>query len=435
MGQDKRSTPWPPATFTADLRHAPASLDAAVRLERALRHEDSLAFRLTKAVSAVPVLGPRLGARPGPRYRPIADRHAEVERITQAPLYRRIEGLRSSRVYERLWTRGVKRLRNRGAPPPTPAPAAPAQPAATPATLDPLMGRQVDEALAFLETIPFQELQRRGWHLQPNHFYWPLNDVVFLRDHPELWHDRGLPEGVDWDLNGQVEFARGLATYWSELAAIADRPAAVDMGSDITLVNGSFSGADACAYYGLARKLQPKRIVEVGAGWSSIFLAHALERNERPTAVTLVEPEPDRHLMRRLPREWAVRQSLLQLADTDVFAELEAGDICFYDGSHCVRTASDVNWFFFEVLPRLAPGVMVHVHDIFLPDDYHDQWLFGDGLSWNEQYLLQAFLMHNSAYRVRLANHMLFRLREADVRPLHPGWHDGGSVWLEKVAL
>ena len=87
------------------------------------------------------------------------------------------------------------------------------------------------------------------------------------------------------------------------------------MGSEITLINGSFSGADASTYYGLVRKLQPRHVVEVGAGWSSIFLAHALERNERPAKVTLIEPEPDRRLLERLPREWEVRPSLLQFAD------------------------------------------------------------------------------------------------------------------------
>jgi hypothetical protein len=76
---------------------------------------------------------------------------------------------------------------------------------------------------------------------------------------------------------------------------------------------------------------------------------------------------------------------------------------------------------------------MVHVHDIYWPDDYHDQWIYGDGLSWNEQYVLQAFLMHNTAYRVRLASHMLARTREAEAREIYPGWHDGGSVWLEKT--
>ena len=405
---------WPPATFTAPFRGTTAALPPEVRAQQLAAHEGSLAFKLTKAVSRVPLIGPRLGARPPADWLPA---EPEVERIRRAPLYRRIEALRSSRAYQRLWRRGIRRE-------PATAP-----PAGT------VSDRHVDDALGYLRSLPFQALQRRGWHLQPNHYYWPLNDVAFLREHPELWHDRGLPAGIDWDLDGQVAFARGLAAAYGELADVAERPAAVDMSSEITFVNGSFSGADACAYYGLVRKLQPRRVVEIGGGWSTIFLAHALARNERPAAVTLIEPEPDPRLLARIPGAWDVHRSLLQFADLAAFERLEAGDICFYDGSHVARTGSDVNWFFFEVLPRLAPGVMVHVHDIYWPDDYHDQWIYGDGLSWNEQYVLQAFLMHNDSYEVRLANHLLCREREADVRAIYPAWPDGGSVWIEKTAV
>ena len=137
----------------------------------------------------------------------------------RAPLYRRIEALRSSRAYHRLWRRGVRHE----APAPAPGP-----PVGT------VSARHVDEALDYLRSIPFQELQRRGWHLQPNHYYWPLNDIAFLREHPELWHGRGLPAGIDWDLDGQVAFARDLAASYGELADVAERPAAVDMSSEIT---------------------------------------------------------------------------------------------------------------------------------------------------------------------------------------------------------
>ena len=75
----------------------------------------------------------------------------------------------------------------------------------------------------------------------------------------------------------------------------------------------------------------------------------------------------------------------------------------FYDRSHCVFTGSDVNWVLFEVMPRLAEGVSVHFHDIFWPYDYSTHWILDEGLTWNEQYFLQAFLMHNDAWRVRLA--------------------------------
>jgi predicted O-methyltransferase YrrM len=390
---------WPPATFTAQFRGAPTAPGA----HRLGVHERTLAFKLTKAVSRVPLIGPRLGAGR-------SSEEPEVERIVRAPLYRRIEALRSSRIYDRLWRRGIRRE------PRTP------------------VGLDVDGALAYLRSIPFQELQRRGWHLQPNHYYWPLNDIEFLREHPGLWHDRGLPAGIDWDLDAQLAFARELAASYGELADVAERPAAVDMSSEITFVNGSFSGADACAYYGLVRKLEPRQVVEIGGGWSTIFLAHALGRNEPPAAVTLIEPEPDHRLLARIPSDWDIHRSLLQFADLSLFEQLRAGDICFYDGSHVARTGSDVNWFFFEVLPRLAPGVMVHVHDIYWPDDYHDQWIYGDGLSWNEQYILQAFLMHNQAYRVRLANHLLCRVRGDEVQAIYPAWPDGGSVWIEKTA-
>jgi predicted O-methyltransferase YrrM len=401
---------WPPATFTAQFRGTPSALPPEVREQQLSAHAGSLAFRLTKAVSRVPVIGKRLGAPPASDWLP---GEPEVERVMRAPLYRRIEALRGTRAYQRLWRRR-----------PASAGATQAREVST---------RHIDEALEFLRHVPFQELQKRGWHLQPNHYYWPLNDVRFLREHPELWHDRGLPAGIDWDLDGQIAFARELAASYGELADVAARPAAVDMSSEITFINGSFSGADACAYYGLARKLQPRRVVEVGGGWSTIFLAHALAHNERPAAVTLIEPEPDPRLLARIPKDWDIQRSLLQLADLAPFEALGPGDICFYDGSHVARTGSDVNWFFFEVLPRIAPGVMVHVHDIYWPDDYHDQWIYGDGLSWNEQYMLQAFLMHNQGYRVRLANHLLARLRADDVRDIYPAWPDGGSVWIEKL--
>jgi predicted O-methyltransferase YrrM len=288
---------------------------------------------------------------------------------------------------------------------------------------------RLDEAIELLRTTPFEEIQRRGWHFQPNHFMWPLNDVDFLADNWDLWHGRGLPKGVRWNLDAQLGLARELDAYRPELADVPrlPRPGRTEFAWE----NWTFGGSDALVYYGLIRSLEPRRVVEVGSGWSSLLLARALERNERDCRVTLVEPGQARVDLPAAGPGWEVRESLLQHVDLAVFEELEAGDVCFFDGSHCVRTGGDVNWFVFEVLPRLAPGVHIHIHDILWPEDYVDRWIFEEGLSWNEQYLVQAFLMHNDAYEVLIANHMLFTERRAEIDRLHG--EDGTSLWLRKV--
>jgi predicted O-methyltransferase YrrM len=341
-----------------------------------------------------------------------------VARVRTTPLYRLLEALRGSALYRRLWLR-------HSAPPV----AATALPAPPPPTVGPLTSRRIDEAIDVLRTVPFEALQRRGWHFQPNHFYWPLNDVDFLAANPDLWHDRGLAKGIDWDLDEQLALVAEMDGYRHELADVlrAPRPG----HTEFVWENNAFGGADAAVYYGMVRSLQPRRVVEVGAGWSSLLLARALARNARPCAVTLIEPEPNPELFSVLPADWNVRRRILQHADLALFDELGAGDLCLFDGSHCVRTASDVNWFFFEVLPRLASGVVVQIHDMLFPEDYLDRWVYDEGLSWNEQYLVQAFLMHNRAYRVRIANHMLWVERRADIDRLHGA--DGTSIVLEKL--
>jgi hypothetical protein len=90
---------------------------------------------------------------------------------------------------------------------------------------------------------------------------------------------------------------------------------------------------------------------------------------------------------------------------------------------------------FFEVLPRVRPGVWIHVHDVHWPRDYAEPWIFDEGLSWNEQYFVQAFLMHNPSYRPRLASAMAHHYKGDELRDLFPTRIDNASsLWIEKVA-
>jgi hypothetical protein len=419
-------------TFTAPIR-GHAGIYGPRRWEVVLSNEASTSYRLTAAAARLGPLGRALGAprRAGGRDPSLAAREARWVEVQSSPLYHRLERVRGR----------IRHVLGRDAAPPGPAgpiepdappPSDPVAAAVAPSRLGPYTSRRVDEALELLKVLPFEELQRRGWHFQPNHFYWPLNDVAFLAANRELWHDRGLPREIDWDLDGQGALMERIATYAPELADLPEEP--LDDASSFTFGNTTFGSLDAFAYYGIVRTLEPARVVEVGSGWSSMLLARALERNGHPCEVTLVEPFPDEEVFAGLPAEWTVQRELLQHADLALFERLGEGDVCFYDGSHCARAASDVNWFLFEVMPRLARGTWVHFHDIFLPDDYHDVWIFEEGLSWNEQYVLQAFLMHNDAWKVRFASHMLSRTAREKVDATFAPGAVGGSVWLERVA-
>src|SRR3954449_10647822 len=357
-----------PPTFTAPLR----GLGRGVAQIGRRADEASVTLRAVRAVARVPGLRRVAGAIPrAPVRASVAARDPDA--VLASPLYERLVRLRGAERY--------RRLRGRVAPEPVVASGdAAASPPPAPPRLGPWASREVDAALDLLRRVPFDELQRRGWHFQPNHFYWPLNDVAFLADNPGLWHDRGLPREVDWDLDAQLEVARAVERHRSELA---DVPFERTPGRvEYVWNNGAFGGADAIVYYGLVRELRPRRVVEVGSGWSSLLLARALGRNGTPCDVTLIEPYPNHELLSALPDGWEVQERPLQRAELAVFERLGPGDLCLFDGSHCAATASDVNWFVFEVMPRLARGVLVHIHDILLPEGFIERWILDEGLSW-----------------------------------------------------
>ena len=296
----------------------------------------------------------------------------------------------------------------------------------------------VNTAIETLAATSIKEIQDRGYHFQRRDYYSGFNDLPFLIENRDLWHDRPFPRGITWDLDAQLEQVRLVAPYFQELA---DVPWNAPPGPPRYYWNNDFwRGSDAAIYYGLLRHHKPRRVVEIGCGWSSLLLAEALKRNEdegaQVAAVDQIEPFPRAELLSALPVHWNLHEVVLQRAELTLFESLRAGDLCFFDGSHVVRTGSDVVWFFFEVLPRLKPGVLIHVHDIFWPNDYPDEWIMERGQTWNEQFLLQAFLMYNDSYRPIVCNAALYHSRRPQLEVLYrdfPEACSGVSFWFEKI--
>lgn len=205
------------------------------------------------------------------------------------------------------------------------------------------------------------------------------------------------------------------------------------------LDNGTYESVDAETLYGTLRHVKPARVVELGSGTSSHIIAAALQRNEvegRASEYRAFDPYP-----------WEATElgpaegvQVAPLGATEVpletFHSLESGDVLFVDTTHTVKTGGDVPHLFSRVVPILAPGVLVHFHDIFLPYEYPRDWVVDKRLAWAEQYLLQAFLAFNAAFEVALPVHALARSRPGDVRRLIPSFRpeavNPGAFWIRR---
>jgi predicted O-methyltransferase YrrM len=192
-----------------------------------------------------------------------------------------------------------------------------------------------------------------------------------------------------------------------------------------------FPALDAATAYAMVCGLRPRRIVEVGSGHSTRFLARAIADRELATTLLCIDPEP-RALLEGLPVRWL--ETTLQQAPESCFTDLRAGDLLFIDSSHILMPGTDVDWLLNRILPTLARGVLVHVHDVFLPDPYPQAWAWR---GYNEQQAFAA-LLQGGGYGIRFASHYAASRRPdrlaAGVLAQLPQGLDGlaSSLWLEK---
>lgn len=272
------------------------------------------------------------------------------------------------------------------------------------------------------------------------HFYSPIVDTADVEARrAEIWPADPKVAGVDFDDASHVEVLREL---FPRYIADYDYPETLPESDELEAFytrNSQFSWLDARALFVLLRAWRPRRVIEVGSGFSSLLIADVNRRFlEGAVDVTCVEPYPRAFLRRGIAGISRLLEQRVQQVPLAEFDTLDEGDVLFIDSSHVAKTGSDVNYLYFEVLPRLRRGVRIHVHDVFLPHDYPPDWVIGENRSWNEQYVLRALLMHSTAFAVTFGCSYAFHAHRALVQQAlaHPKGHAfaGGSLWMRKTA-
>ena len=265
------------------------------------------------------------------------------------------------------------------------------------------------------------------------HYYSPVPSLGDIQAADGAFGRPRPLSGVDLDDAGQVALFQELVPFYAELPW-GETPG---KGLRFGLRNDFYSFADAIFLYCVMRRFRPRRVIEVGSGYSSCAM---LDTSDRflggQVQFTFIEPYAQAFLALLKPEDRAalrLLESRVQDVPLETYDALAANDILFVDSSHVSKFGSDLNHIVFEVLPRLAPGVLVHFHDVYYPFEYPREVVYS-GIAWNEAYLLRAFLQFNEAFRVRLFTTYLETAHPAlvyDAMPLCRR-NPGGSLWLQR---
>jgi predicted O-methyltransferase YrrM len=281
-----------------------------------------------------------------------------------------------------------------------------------------------------IENFPFQAklYQKCGIFPIRNHYYEPK--YIY-----ESSFDATLVRDVPIYINIETQIKQILLLgHSNELSLLSNNEKVL---GEFQIHNPNFGAGDAELYYLLIRNKKPKRIIEIGSGYSTQLCLLALEKNRSEGAnceLTCIEPF-EMPFLDALSGITVIRKQV-ETISPDFFKTLQANDILFIDSSHIIRPGNDLLFIYFQILPILQKGVLIHIHDIFTPRHYPQDWLTKKMRFWNEQYLLEAFLYNNEGFKILFALNHLVKTDYASVQKtlIHlKEESEPSSFWIEKV--
>ncbi len=267
-----------------------------------------------------------------------------------------------------------------------------------------------------------------------DHYYEPLFKTSNLRK--SLREDRELP-GIDLNIEEQLRLIDKFK-YNDELIKFPLDKHESKSNLRFYYHNGAFCSGDAEYLYNIIRLYKPSKMVEIGSGFSTLIATEAIRKNKQENGGykcmhICIEPYKN---------EWLedigvhVIRDIVENVEQTLFSSLERNDILFIDSSHIIRPQGDVLVEYLEILPILNAGVLVHIHDIFTPKDYLNEWVIDKVKFWNEQYLLEAFLSLNPMFKVIGAlnylahNYSDYLASKCPIYKEESSFREPGSFWI-----
>ena len=282
---------------------------------------------------------------------------------------------------------------------------------------------------------------KAGFLPVPVDFHSPVPDIDDLEKR-NVWGLRSDLGGVDLRLNSQLRLLNDLGSNYSDECQWPLSP--TSNPSQFYIQNNLFSYGCAASTHCMIRHCKPETVIEIGSGMSSMVISDALSinhaRDRQTSKYIVVDPYPPSFAERRPLKTIDWFETRVELLDSAFFNCLKANDVLFIDSGHCVRIGGDVNYLFLDILPRLKPGVIVHIHDISIPYEYPKVYATSETFRqfWTEQYLLQSFLCFNNAFEVLLAMHYLMKDHGKAFKKAFPYYNPdihrltSGSFWIRR---
>ena len=270
----------------------------------------------------------------------------------------------------------------------------------------------------------------------PGHYYSPIPSLDEIKQNEEKIFEKSSKNipGVDLNEEAQLNLLIEFTKFYNELPFTPQKQDNLRYYFD----NPAYSYSDGIFLYCMIRYIKPKKIIEIGSGYSTCLMldVNELYFNDKIKIIS-IEPYPDTLfslIKSEDKKKIKLYQKKLQDIELELFKELDKNDILFIDSTHVSKIYSDVNRIFFEVLPSLAKGVYIHFHDIFFPFEYPKEWIY-EGRAWNEAYILRAFLQFNKNFEVVIMNSFIYQFYKNLLKEKMPLClkNQGASIWIKKI--